>query len=227
MPDPEVFAEFLRSLGVDDDAQIVAYDEGADMYAARFWLVCRWIGHEATAILDGGMNAWRKLGYPTEPGERYSVIPSERTAKAAGDVEGRRSVGLTIRLRPQLIVSASEVQANLNSASMHLLDARAAERFRGDIEPLDPVAGHIPGAQNYWFKNNFDEDGRLRSPQELRTAFERYGKPETIVHQCGSGVSSAVSLLAMEHAGLHGSRIYAGSWSEWCSDPSRPVATGD
>jgi thiosulfate/3-mercaptopyruvate sulfurtransferase len=212
MPDPEAFAGFLRSLGVQDDTQIVAYDEGADMYAARLWFLCRWIGHDAVAILDGGIDAWRALGYPIDT--------------AAEPVEARTKGTLTIRLHPEIVVTANDVLAGLKSPNMLVLDARAGDRFRGEVEPLDPVAGHIPGAKNFWFKENFDGRGRLKSREQLRNAYETFGAPETIVHQCGSGISSAVSALAMEHAGLRGWRVYAGSWSEWCSDPSRPVETG-
>jgi thiosulfate/3-mercaptopyruvate sulfurtransferase len=211
LPDPETFAGFLRTLGVSDETQVVAYDEGADMYAARFWMLCRWIGHDAVAVLDGGISAWRKLGYALD----------------ASRVEPRKQGNLTIRLHPELIVTADQILQDLNSGNtMRIIDARAAERFRGDVEPLDPVAGHIPGAENYWFKNNFDGDGRLKSPEELRVAYERYGNVQNVVHQCGSGISSAVNLLAMERAGLRGSHVYAGSWSEWCSDPLRPVSRG-
>lgn len=214
MPNAETFAGFLRSCGVDNAAQVVGYDEGADMYAARLWFLCRWIGHDAAAILDGGITAWRNLGYPVT-----RVIPNDA---------GRRPKGrLSIALHPELVAGADEILAHLNSRGMHLLDARAADRFRGDVEPIDPVAGHIPGARNHWFKQNFDERGRLKAPQALRETYARFGAPNEIVHSCGSGISSAVNALAMEHAGLRGSRLYAGSWSEWCSDPSRPVAKGD
>ena len=213
MPDAERFADFLRALGTSDETQIVAYDEGADMYAARLWFLCRWIGHDKTAILDGGMSAWRALGYPVATGDAERSERSER-----GDV--------TVRLHPELLVSADDVLAHLGDKNVTVLDARGGERFRGEVEPIDPVAGHIPGARNRSFKDNFDERGRLRSPEELRAAYARYGDPASVVHQCGSGVSSAVNALAMEHAGLRGSRLYAGSWSEWVSDPSRPVETG-
>jgi thiosulfate/3-mercaptopyruvate sulfurtransferase len=225
LPDPETFGRFLRSCGVGDRSQVVAYDEGADMYAARLWFLCRWIGHDAVAVLDGGISAWRGLAYPIETEEHRGVTLS--VASNASEVEGQAPGMLAVRLRPKLVATADDILANLRSPAMHVIDARAADRFRGEIEPLDPVAGHIPGAHNYWFKENFDERGRLKSPQELRRSYARYGAASEIVHQCGSGVSSAVNMLAMERAGLRGSRLYAGSWSEWCSDPSRPVATGD
>ncbi len=211
LPDPQIFARFLRACGVDDATQIVAYDAGADMFAARLWFLCRWIGHDATAVLDGGFAGWNALGYPV----------------TATPPQPAREGGLTIALRPELVVNADFVHRNLNSAAMHLLDARAMERFSGETEPIDPVGGHIPGAKQRWFKENFEADGRLKSPQRLREEFAESGlDPKRTVHQCGSGVSSAVNHLAMAHAGLEGSRIYNGSWSEWVSDPARPVAKG-
>ncbi len=218
LPDPERFADFLRSLGASDESQIVAYDEGGDMYAARLWFLCRWIGHENAAVLDGGISAWRTLGYPIESGG--SPCHPERSERSGA------SSGLSVRLHPELIVTADDVLAHLNSREMLLIDARAGDRYRGEVEPMDPVAGHIPGAQNRWFKESFDEQGRWKSPQRLREEFAQYGEPTRIVHQCGSGVSSAVNALAMERAGLHGSRLYNGSWSEWCADPTRPIAKG-
>jgi thiosulfate/3-mercaptopyruvate sulfurtransferase len=211
LPDPQVFAQFLRACGVDDATQIVAYDAGADMFAARSWFLCRWIGHDATAVLDGGFTAWNALGYSV------TATPPQPAR------EGR----LTIALQPELVVGADFVHRNLNSTAMHLLDARALERYSGETEPIDPVGGHIPGAKQRWFKENFEADGRLKSPERLREEFAQSGlDSKRTVHQCGSGVSSAVNHLAMAHAGLEGSRIYNGSWSEWVSDPTRPVAKG-
>jgi thiosulfate/3-mercaptopyruvate sulfurtransferase len=211
LPDPQDFVRFLRAFGADDETQIVAYDGGQDMFAARFWFLCRWIGHDATAVLDGGFAAWNARGYPVS------------SAPAARAREGR----LTLALRRQLVVDADFVLAHLNGGEMDLVDARARERYSGETEPLDPVAGHIPGAKNRWFKENFDDAGRLKAPQRLREEFAQIGlDSQKTIHQCGSGVSAAVNYLAMEHAGLEGSRVYAGSWSEWVADRSRPVATG-
>jgi thiosulfate/3-mercaptopyruvate sulfurtransferase len=211
LPDPETFGRFLRELGANDDTQIVGYDAGADMFAARFWFLCRWIGHDATAILDGGFAAWITHGYPT------TAAPSEPS----------REGSLSVNLRPELLVDVAYVHGHLGNPEMQLIDARAKERYSGETEPMDPVAGHIPGARQRWFKENFDSEGHLKSPEALRVEFERAGfDPKRTVHQCGSGVSSAVTCLAMEHAGLTGSRLYNGSWSEWCADPSRPVTTG-
>ncbi len=211
LPDPQDFARFLRACGVGDSTQIVAYDAGADMFAPRFWFLSRWIGHDAVAVLDGGFTQWNLRGYPVTAAP--TPLPKEGT--------------LTVRLRPEYLVDARYVGEHLNAPEMQLLDARAKERYTGETEPIDPVAGHIPGARNRWFKENFLPDGRLKSREELRAEFERAGLDSKLtVHQCGSGVSAAVGHFAMVHAGLEGSRIYNGSWSEWVADPSRPIATG-
>jgi thiosulfate/3-mercaptopyruvate sulfurtransferase len=212
LPDPEVFAAFLRRHGANDETQIVAYDAGGDMFAARLWFLTRWIGHDAVAVLDGGFGVWRAEGLPVS-----NETPPPR---AAGT--------LAVRLRPECVLLADELLANLDAPDLRLIDARQPERFAGIVEPLDPVAGHIPGACNRWFKDNFERDGRFKSPERLREEFAAIARcdPKQIVHQCGSGVSAAVNMLAMEHAGLTGSRIYPGGWSEWCSDPARPVEKG-
>jgi thiosulfate/3-mercaptopyruvate sulfurtransferase len=211
MPAPETFARFLQMRGVGDATQVVAYDAGADFFAARLWFLARWIGHDAVAILDGGFAAWDEGGFPT------TAAPSPALREGT----------LTVRLHPEFLVDAQYVQAHLASSEMQVLDARAHERFAGETEPIDRRAGHIPGARHRWFKDNFTAAGRLKSPQELRAEFAAAGlDPKKTVHQCGSGLSSAVTHLAMQHAGLEGSRIYNGSWSEWVADPSRPIETG-
>jgi thiosulfate/3-mercaptopyruvate sulfurtransferase len=209
LPDPQVFAAFLRGIGVNDDTQIVAYDAGGDMFAARMWFLCRWIGHDACAVLDGGLAAWITDGLPVT-----QAPPQPR----AGTLQAH--------VRPELLVDANYVLAHLDDRAMQLLDARAADRFAGRNETVDPVAGHIPGARNRFYKENFADDGHFRPGPQLRAAFEAYGPSDSIVHQCGSGVSGALNLLAMEIAGLRGARLYPGSWSEWIADPSRPRATG-
>lgn len=211
LPDPDRFAAFLRSLGVNNDTQVVAYDAGGDMFAARLWFLCNWIGHDAVAVLDGGIDAWIAAGYETT---------AEPTPPPA--LPGK----IRVRLRDDLVVESEFVASHLHDPGVSILDARAADRFAGQNELVDPIAGHIPGARNRWFKENFRENLLVRTPDELRVAFAAYGDPATIVHQCGSGVSSAANMLAMEYAGLTGSRLYVGSWSEWIADPSRPRATG-
>lgn len=211
LPDPESLARFLRVRGVGDETQIVAYDDGADIFAPRLWFLARWIGHDAVAVLDGGLAAWKARGYPV------TAAPAQPVREGA----------LTIRLHPEYVVDADYVLHHLRSADMHLVDARSNPRYSGEAGGMDPVAGHIPGAHNRCFEENFRPDGTLKSPQELRAEFERGGfDPKRTVHQCGSGVSATVNYLAMQHAGLEGARLYNGSWSEWISDPSRPIATG-
>jgi thiosulfate/3-mercaptopyruvate sulfurtransferase len=210
LPDPERFARFLRQCGAADTSQLVAYDAGGDMFAARFWFLSRWIGHNDVAVLDGGYAAWTALGYPV-------------TAELPKPQPGT----LAVRLHPEYIVDADYVVAHLGSDAMQLLDARARERYTGKSETVDPVAGRIPGAHNRFFKENFDESGRFKSPDALRAEFEAGGlDPKRVVHQCGSGVSAAAQLFAMHLAGLEGSRVYNGSWSEWIADPSRPIERG-
>lgn len=209
LPDSNLFASYLRSIGVNDDTQVVAYDAGGDMFAARLWFLCRWIGHDACAVLNGGVRTWNAAGYPMT-----TQLPAARTGS------------IVARPRPELVVDAAHVHAHLDDGEMQLVDARAADRFAGQNETVDPIAGHIPGARNRFFKENFSADGRFKSPRELAEGFRTLGKVESIVHQCGSGVSGAVNMLASEIAGLHGTRLYAGSWSEWIADPSRPLATG-
>jgi len=209
LPRPEEFASFLRRIGVNEETQVVAYDAGGDIFAARLWFLCRWIGHDACAVLDGGYAGWLAAGYP---------VTTQAPAARGGTIVPRP--------RPELVVDAAYVRAHLDNEHMQLVDARAADRFAGRNETVDPVAGHIPGARNRFFKENFSSNGRFKSASELAAAFRTLGKAESIVHQCGSGVSGAVNMLASEIAGLHGTRLYAGSWSEWIADPSRPIATG-
>ncbi len=211
MPDPDTFAKFLRGIGVNATTQIVAYDAGGDMFAARMWFLCRWIGHKAVAVLDGGFAAWLAAGYPV--GDATPRAPRQ------GDIIAQPDA--------RVLVDAAYVQAHLGNDGMQLLDARAEDRFAGLNETIDPVAGHIPGARNRWFKRNFNADGTFKSPAALREEFAAHGvDPQRVVHNCGSGVSAAANQLAMVHAGLYGSRVYGGSWSEWIADTSRPIATG-
>jgi len=196
LPDRDAFVAFLRRNGVDDDTQLIAYDAGADMFAARFWFLARWIGHEAVAVLDGGYAAWVAARYP---------VNADVPVRPAGTIVAREPL--------DGLLDAAAVEAGAGV----LLDARASERFRGEVEPIDPVAGHIAGARNRWFKENYDERGFWKSPERLARELAEHGSPEEIVHYCGSGVSAAVNLLAYKIAGLPGSRTYPGGWSEWCS----------
>ena len=208
LPDPAALEGYLQSIGVNDDTQLVAYDDGADMFAARFWFCMRWIGHDAVAVLDGGIAAWRAAGKPLS-----GAMP---TPTHFGTI--------TARANAELLVDVDFVQSHLGDAATRILDARGPDRFAGQNETIDPVGGHIPGATNRHYALNYDESGRFKSADALREEFAAFGRSSSIVHQCGSGVSATVNLLAMEHAALRGSRLYAGSWSEWVSDPTRPTA---
>lgn len=211
LPDPEQLARRLAACGVNNNTQIVAYDDAGGMFAARLWWLARWLGHNRVAVLDGGLQAWSAAGQP---------LTSAVTQPQAGN------------FRPALTplwVDAAYVEAHLEHPEMTLIDARSPDRFRGENETLDPVGGHIPGALNRFFKDNLGTDGRFKAPSRLRDEFTPllHGRPATeVVQQCGSGVTACHNVLAMELAGLNGSRLYAGSWSEWCANPSRPVATG-
>lgn len=210
LPDPDTFAAWLGSKGVSKGKQVIGYDSAAGVYGSRLWWMLRWLGHDAVAVLDGGWQAWLQAGKPTT-----QEIPKARPAKFVPQVR-------------DLNVDAAYVLANLESVNMLVVDARSNDRFHGQNETIDPVGGHIPGAVNRLFKNNVGEDGRFRSSDELQREFQALiGKMpvKNVVHQCGSGVSACHNLLAMELAGMSGSRLYPGSWSEWVADPTRPVAT--
>ncbi len=209
LPDPGKFCARLAALGMRNDMQAVAYDASGGAYAARFWWMLRWVGHTRVAVLDGGWDAWLNAGSP--------VTAHAATAEPAAFSGAARDI----------TVDASFIASRLGKPHPRVLDARSADRFRGENETLDPVGGHIPGAINRFFKNNLAADGRFKSAGELKNEFaELLGAqlPAQVVHQCGSGVTACHNLLAMEIAQLPGSKLYPGSWSEWCSDPRRPVA---
>jgi len=212
LPDADACARAFGRLGIDATKEVVAYDQGSGMYAARLWWMLRSLGHEAAAVLDGGFAAWTREGRPVT-----TEIPEYRGTSFVA-----RGVPATI--------DAPAIAANLATPSFVLLDARARERYRGDVEPLDPVAGHIPGALNRPYLDNLEPDGRFKPAAALATEFDALlaGRAASdAVHYCGSGVTACHNLLAMTHAGRAGARLYPGSWSEWCSDPQRPVARGD
>ncbi|WP_353092221.1 sulfurtransferase [Methylibium sp.] len=212
LPSREAFARTLSRLGIDPTTPVVVYDRQGGMFAARAWWMLRWLGHREVAVLDGGLAAWVAAG---------GGLATETPAAAAT----HRAYEAAASLVPT--IDAAALQAGLGR--VRLIDARAPERFRGDVEPLDPVAGHIPGALNRPFKDNLDPQGRFLAPEALRAAFLPLlaGRPPAeAVHQCGSGVTACHNLLAMEIAGLPGAALYPGSWSEWCADPARPVARG-
>lgn len=207
LPDRAALAAAAGRWGMGPGVQVVAYDAQGGPYAARAWWLLRWLGHDAVAVLDGGVAAWLAIG------ERLSTEPAPPVPQPP--YPGRAAAMPT--------VDVATLQQRL--AELTLIDARAGERFRGEVEPLDPVAGHIPGALNRFFKDNLAPDGRFKGVDELRARFASLSaSPRDTVHQCGSGVTACHNLLAMEHAGLAGSALYPGSWSEWCADPTRPVA---
>lgn len=212
LPDPSALAEKLGRAGVDSGKQVVAYDAQGGLFAARLWWLLRWLGHLPVAVLDGGWNQWAAEGRP-----QSADLPAPRAAQFSGQADDSW-------------VDARFVLASLGEPGSRLLDARAPDRFRGQNETLDPVGGRIPGARNRFFRDNLDAKGCFKLPQMLAAELAAAlgdARPERSVHYCGSGVSAAHNLLAMEIAGLRGARLYPGSWSEWCADPARPVAAGE
>ncbi len=211
LPEREAFAACAAGWGVAPGVQVVAYDAQAGVYAARAWWLLRWLGHDAVAVLDGGWQAWLAAGGEVETGPPPVPAPAAPYPAAAAATMPTVDADTLLRMLGRLRV----------------LDARSAARFRGEVEPLDPVAGHIPGATLRCFSDNLQADGRFKPAERLRAEFDRLGTPPAeVVHSCGSGVTACHNLLAMAHAGLDGSVLYPGSWSEWCADPARPVAVG-
>ncbi len=214
LPDPERLAMTLGLWGIDETTHVVAYDAaGGAMAAARLWWLLRWLGHEAVSVLDGGWPAWEAAGLPAADGP---VIRLPRT--------------FVVRRQDAMVADTALVAAVHQRPDYRLVDVRSAERFRGENETIDPVAGHIPGAISLPYSEILEPDGTLRSCHELRTRFRDAlddVPPERTIVYCGSGVTAALAVLAMVHAGLGMPRLYAGSWSEWITDPSRPVARGE
>ena len=211
LPTQAATSELFSRLGIDATRQVIAYDQANGMYASRVWWMLRWLGHDAVAVLDGGFDRWVKDGLPVT-----TAVPPARTASFVA-----HPVACT--------VDAAMVQSNLEGGPLVLIDARAPERYRGEVEPLDPAPGHIPGALNRPFPTNLGPDGTFKPAPVLRSEFEALlaGRDvSAVVHQCGSGVSACHNVLAMEVAGLPCGRLYPGSWSEWCADPARPIARG-
>ena len=216
LPEPQALARFFAACGIGDQTQVIAYDEANGSYAARAWWLLNWLGHADVAVLDGGFKAWAAAGGPLEAGD---PPPAPGEAKPT----------FTVRLRPQTVLTAADVQLALQDTQRLLVDARAAERFAGTVEPLDRVAGHVPGAVNHPFTANLREDGRFLPAGELRRRWlTRLSgtEPSDAILMCGSGVTACHNILAMTWAGLPGGKLFAGSWSEWIRDPERPVARG-
>ena len=213
LPARETLAAWLGSVGFGNTMQAVVYDRQGANYCGRLWWMLKWVGHEAVAVLDGGLQAWQTKGGAMQGGLGAPAFPTKFFLTEA---------------RTEL-TSTQAVTNQLGRPTQTLIDARGAARFCGEVEPLDPVAGHIPGALNRPFNLNLDAQGQFKSATQLRSEFETLlaGRdPATVVHHCGSGVSAVPNIIAMEIAGLGRSALYAGSWSEWCSDPLRPFAQG-
>lgn len=213
LPTAEQMRERFGAMGIAPGTQVVAYDADSGMFAARLWWMLRFMGHDAVAVLDGGLARWVREGHPVRGGR-----------------EAPRPAVFVGAPRESWRVDAPAVLRGLDDPARLLVDARAEPRFRGDSEPLDKQAGHIPGARNYFFQRNLSDDRTFKSPEALRAewgAVLRDTPPERIVMYCGSGVTACHNLLALEHAGLGGARLFPGSWSEWSADPTRPVETGD
>ena len=212
LPDVAKLAETLGRWGIDDSVQVVAYDQGNGVYSARTWWMLRWLGHEKVAVLEGGFAAWQEAGLPV------SREPATRNPR-------------TFIARPNAtaFLTAAQVQQALANNSIALVDARGADRFAGENETIDPVAGHVPGAANRPFGKNIDGRGRFLPPDELHRQWKQFlgTRPASeVVAMCGSGVTACHNLLALELAGMPGGKLYAGSWSEWIRDPGRPIAKG-
>lgn len=209
LPEAERFAATLSEWGVTADTKVVAYDADTSAHAARLWWMLRWIGHDNVAVLDGGFKDWQAAGLPV-----------------TNEIPRRSRSTFQARPRRDMWIDTSQLTQRL-SEGWRLLDARAPERYAGKVEPIDPIAGHVPGAVNHPLSTNLQSDGRFLSAQELRARYEasQAGVPDTqTITMCGSGVTACHLLLAMEVAGKRGGKLYAGSWSEWIRNPSRPVA---
>jgi len=213
LPSREKFAAWLSSVGFTNDMQAVAYDRNGTLVAGRLWWMLKWLGHERVAVLDGGFPAWQALQAASSKGSEPPRPASQYQCGLAGVA----------------LVNADDVQAKIGSTNTAIVDARATPRYRGEVEPLDPVAGHIPSALNRPFTSNMNPDGTFKPANILRAEFESLlaGRDAAqTIHHCGSGVSAVPNILAMAVAGFGLTTLYAGSWSDWCSDTSRPVAKG-
>jgi thiosulfate/3-mercaptopyruvate sulfurtransferase len=218
LPAPADFAATLQRLGIGRATQVIAYDDSAGAFAARAWWLLRWMGHDAVAVLDGGIKAWIGIGGKLESGEA-EPLPS---APQGNDSHAPQ-------VNAAAVIDAAGVAARLQDPGFLLIDARAPERFAGSVEPIDSVAGHVEGAVNQPFSANLGADGRFLPAAELRRLWQQRlagRKPEQVAAMCGSGVTACHNLLSLELAGFRGARLYAGSWSEWIRDPARPIARG-
>lgn len=215
LPDATEFSEFLAGIGWRPGRVMVAYDEIGGAFAARWWWLMKYFGHNDVVLLDGGFPAWQFAGYAT--------------AKGGDDMNVPAAPAMPLVACDDMVLTAAEVEDGLASDAILLLDARAPERYRGDVEPLDAVAGHVPGASNLPFSVNLDQDGKFKPVDDIRSQWQTHQgstSAEQLVHMCGSGVTACFNQFAAELAGIEGSRIYAGSWSEWIRDPARGIEAG-
>ena len=213
LPSQEHFAKWLGSCGISEHTQVVVYDRQGMNFCGRVWWVLKWCGHEAVAVLDGGLPAWVAAGGAVATGAALPAAP------------------VAFMLREPLVTlkHTADVSANLGRPAQTIVDARAPARYKGETEPFDPVAGHIPGALNRPFNSNLNAQGFMKTPAELKSEFEALlvgCSADSVVHHCGSGISAIPTVLAMEVAGLGKTALYAGSWSEWCNTPGLPCAQG-
>jgi thiosulfate/3-mercaptopyruvate sulfurtransferase len=211
LPDADRFGITLGRMGIGNTSRVVVYDQDSGMFASRFWWMLRWVGHDEVAVLDGGFARWIAEGRPAT----RDVAPASRTI-------------FRVDVRPGMLMTLDEMTSA--DPERRMLDARSGERYRGEAEPIDKAAGHIPGAVNHPFLSNLRADGTFESPEALRAHFADHvagAAGPHIVNYCGSGVTACQNVLALEHAGITGTRLYAGSWSEWSADPGRPIETGD
>ena len=219
LPSRETFAEWLTNKGFTNAHQAIVYDRNGSMYCGRLWWMLKWLGHEAVAVLDGGLQAWQAAGGAVQSSTKATKLKKSSVSDAPFAISNALAVLATV----------DGVAQNLGKQTQTIVDARGIPRFRGDVEPLDPTAGHIPGALNRPFTENFDASGKFKAAEILQAEYKQLlaGRdPSGVVHQCGSGVTATANILAMELAGLGRQALFAGSWSEWCSDPNRPVAQG-
>lgn len=211
LPERKHLAHWLRSHGLTSNTQVVVYDQGSSMFAARAWALLRWLGHENVAVLNGGLPAWLRAG-----GQLSTEVPQ---LSAQTDWQPQDSL--------LQVVEASAVMANIHNQQALVVDARSEERFAGEAHPLDKVSGHIPGAANLFFQRNLDAQQQFLGAEALQAIWQPIAHSKPIIHQCGSGVTACVNLLAQKHAGLGDGQLYVGSWSEWTSDGARPVAIAE
>ncbi|NIS80259.1 MAG: sulfurtransferase [Anaerolineales bacterium] len=212
LPSIEEMTNLFGHWGIDESVQVIAYDARGGGFAARLWWSLRYLGHDAVAVLEGGLPAWERVGYPLRSG-----------------FESRSPKKFRPEVRAEMRIAAKDLLVNLGSKELRLIDSRAPERYRGEEEPYDPIAGHIPGALNHFWGANLDEEGNLLPQARLRAEFETLisgNDPNSVVFYCGSGVTACLNVLVTTHLGFEGARLYPGSWSAWCADPALPVTNG-